>query len=132
MDYSLCKSLIVDDDRDILGILTVTLQEIGFGAIERAMNGSIALEKIEEAETAFDLIVCDWVMPEMDGMAFLHAFRELGYQTPVIMLTSKGTVDAILEAKSVGISAYIKKPFARGDLMKKVISIMGEPTGPNS
>jgi len=102
------RLLIVDDEANMRHMLSLLLGKSGY-TVDTAANGREALETVRR--TAFDVILCDLKMPEMDGMAFLEAAGDLIADTTVIMMSAFGTVDTALEAMKRGAYDYISKPF---------------------
>ena len=88
--------------------------------LEEAVNGRKAQQII--AAQSFDLILCDWEMPEMSGLELLSWFRQQAeYKTvPFIMVTSRGDKDNVVQAIQAGVSDYIGKPFTQEQLITKV------------
>jgi len=122
MDLSM-KVLIVDDFATMRRILKNILKQIGFSNITEADDGKTAL--IELKKEQFDLVLCDWNMPEMSGLELLQKVRsddELK-DTPFVMVTAEAQKDNILEAVKAGVNNYVVKPFTAetiGEKLKKV------------
>lgn len=117
------KVLVVDDSStlrrvvcDALGVFEFDLQE--------AENGHKALECLEASE--FDLVILDWVMPEMDGYELFLKMQGLEKlkTIPVIMLTAENNKDMVLKAIRSGVKHYLTKPFTREDLMARVLQVL--------
>ena len=113
--------LIVDDDKDIIGSLDPFLSRCGFDC-STAANGAIAIQKIYK--TPPDLIVCDVIMPEMDGREFLRELRKAKIQIPVIMLTQVGTTYEKIMTLEEGADDYINKPFDPMELVARIRSVL--------
>ena len=122
MDLSM-KVLVVDDFATMRRILKNILKQIGFSNIAEADNGKTALAELKKEQ--FDLILCDWNMPEMSGLELLQKIRsddEL-MDTPFVMVTAEAQKDNILEAVKAGVNNYVVKPFTAetiGEKLKKV------------
>jgi two-component system chemotaxis response regulator CheY len=122
MDLSM-KVLVVDDFATMRRILKNILKQIGFSNIAEADNGKTALAELKKEQ--FDLILCDWNMPEMSGLELLQKIRsddELK-DTPFVMVTAEAQKDNILEAVKAGVNNYVVKPFTAetiGEKLKKV------------
>jgi len=104
--------LVVDDSAVIRKVATRILEELRFSASE-AENGREALDQCRRSMP--DVVLLDWNMPVMDGIAFLVALRkEQGGTAPkVIFCTTENDVDHITRAISAGANEYIMKPFDR-------------------
>ncbi|EZQ18176.1 response regulator [Pseudomonas sp. G11-1] len=113
--------LVVDDAPFIRDLIKKALRSHFPGLqIEEAVNGSKARQLL--ARTSFDLILCDWEMPELSGLELLQWFRTQSGQekTPFIMVTSRGDRDNVVEAIKAGVSDYVGKPFSNEQLISKV------------
>jgi len=122
MDLSM-KVLIVDDFATMRGIIRNILRQIGFMNISEADDGTTAL--IELKKKRFDLILCDWYMPEMSGLELLYKMKSDDELKDIrfVMVTAETRRDNILEAVKAGVSSYIVKPFTAvtiGEKLKKV------------
>ncbi len=108
------RILIVDDDHEIG---TYIKQELGeYYKFEYAPNGREALKLV--LTRAYDLVITDVMMPEMDGITLLKAIKSNPSLTevPVILLTSKAEVSFRLEGLKKGADAFLSKPFAMEEL----------------
>ena len=116
--------LIVDDEVDILKLLSYNLKKAGFGVLE-AKDGPEALE-LAFAKTP-DLIILDIMLPNMDGTEVLKRLKRepCASTIPVIMLTAKGEeVDRIVGLE-LGAEDYITKPFSPRELVLRVRAVLG-------
>ena len=102
------RILIVDDEAPLRQSLSLLLAESGY-RVETEGNPVQALARAE-AE-AFDLILCDVRMPEMDGLSFLRRYRASGGGALMVMMSAYGGEDAALEAMREGAYDYLSKPF---------------------
>jgi two-component system chemotaxis response regulator CheY len=119
MDINM-KVLIVDDFATMRRILRNMLKQIGFKNINEADNGKTALKELKKSN--FDLILCDWNMPEMSGLELLNKVRsddELK-NIPFVMVTAEAQKDNIVEAVKAGVSNYIVKPFTAETVSEKL------------
>jgi DNA-binding response OmpR family regulator len=116
--------LVIDDNDDIRGLLSLVLQKEGYEVLEAA-GGSEALIKINESKP--DLILLDVMMPGLSGLEVLATIRESREkkisEVPVIMITAKSTTDDIDAAIELGANSYIVKPFRPANLVEKVSEI---------
>ncbi|RME00946.1 MAG: response regulator [Calditrichaeota bacterium] len=118
------KFLAVDDSPTMRRIVANTLRRIGYDDIVEAANGKDALAKLYSEK--IDFIITDWNMPEMDGLEFIQAIKsDDNYkELPILMITTRGVKDDILEAMKAGVSSYIVKPFTPQTLKEKIESIL--------
>lgn len=113
--------LVVDDAPFIRDLIKKALRSYFPGLqIEEAVNGSKARQLL--SRTSFDLVLCDWEMPELSGLELLQWFRTQPGQekTPFIMVTSRGDRDNVVQAIQAGVSDYVGKPFSNEQLISKV------------
>jgi len=76
------------------------------------------------AATPFDLVICDWSMPNMDGMEFLQWFRATHPKTPFVMLTAKTGALEFNKAKQAGADYFLMKPLLPDDLKLRLKGII--------
>jgi len=99
---------------------------MGIRDTERAMDGEAALEFFRSNPWCVDFVICDWIMPKMNGLELFAQVRNINPNIPFMMLTSKSSADAVRTAVGAGVSYYIAKPFTQETLKKKVLSIAKE------
>ncbi len=122
MDLNM-KVLIVDDFATIRRILRNILKQIGFTNIVEADDGNTALKELKKEK--FDLILCDWNMPEMPGIDLLKTLKadEKLKDIPFVMVTAEAQKENIIEAIKAGTNSYIVKPFTAetiNEILQKV------------
>jgi len=112
--------LIVDDFATMRRILKNILRQIGFTNILEADNGKAALAELKKEQ--FDLILCDWNMPEMSGLELLENLKsDDGLKDiPFVMVTAEAKKENILEAVKAGVNSYIVKPFTAETISEKL------------
>ncbi|HQR02642.1 MAG: sigma 54-interacting transcriptional regulator [Proteobacteria bacterium] len=109
--------LLVDDDPDLLHLLTIRLEAAGY-RITAANGGKHALALLA-AETP-DVVITDMRMPEIDGSALFATIRKDFPGLPVIMLTAHGTIPEAVEATRSGVFSYLTKPYEPQALLAEV------------
>src|SRR5713226_783448 len=102
------KILIVDDEPSNRKILGQELTHRGY-AVETANDGSEALRKAESARP--DLVILDYMMPDLTGLDVLKELRKREDDTPVIMITAYGSVERAVQAMKEGAYDFITRPF---------------------
>jgi two-component system nitrogen regulation response regulator NtrX len=102
--------LVVDDEESIRESLRMILEYEGY-RVDEAAGGSAALTRV--AAGSPDAVLLDIKMPEMDGLEVLKAFRERGYDMPVLMITGHGDVGTAVEATRAGAFDFFEKPLQR-------------------
>ncbi|MBF6027695.1 response regulator [Pseudomonas sp. P115] len=113
--------LVVDDASFIRDLVKKCLRNYFPGIkLEDAVNGKKA-QAILMRET-FDLVLCDWEMPEMSGLELLTWCREQPHlkAMPFVMVTSRGDKENVVQAIQAGVSGYVSKPFTNEQLLNKV------------
>ncbi|MDE2435738.1 MAG: response regulator, partial [Sphingomonadales bacterium] len=115
------KILVIEDDRRTADFLCKGLSDAGYVA-DRAADGRDGL--FLATDGSYDAIVLDRMLPGMDGMAVLAALRAAKVPTPVLILSSLGTVDARVEGLTSGADDYLSKPFAFSELLARLKLLM--------
>jgi two-component system response regulator MprA len=113
--------LIVDDDARLLKMLQRTLTYENLKVVT-ATNGLEALAVVS-AQTP-DLIILDWMMPKMDGLAFMQKLRDDENQTMILMLTARDAIENRVEGLESGADDYLVKPFAPAELVARVHAML--------
>ena len=105
------KVLVVDDFATMRKIVKNVLKQINIENVVEAENGKHALSVLKSENV--DLIISDWMMPEMTGIEFLKVCKEDDEKKkiPFIMVTAEGQKDSVMEAIKSGVDNYIVKPF---------------------
>jgi two-component system, chemotaxis family, chemotaxis protein CheY len=113
------KILLVDDSSVMRKLVARSIRQTGLDVeiTAEAGNGKEALAILQGQP--IDLVLCDWNMPEMNGLEFIAAARGT-HQTPIVMLTTEGTAEKAQEAMAAGASGYLTKPFTPDALQAKI------------
>ena len=116
--------LIVDDHALTRDMVRVILRQFGFVNVTTAENGQKALERLQEVK--FELVICDWNMPEMKGIDLLRAMRASPKYSSIkfIMLTAEAYKESVKEAVNLKVSGYIAKPFTAAQLGEQIQKVM--------
>jgi len=114
------KILVVDDFVTMRRIVKNLLRQLGFERIVEAEDGEQALARLKGG--GFGLVVSDWNMPNMDGLALLRAVRAdpALRDTPFLMVTAEAEKAKVIEAIRAGVSNYVVKPFTAETLREKI------------
>lgn len=120
------RALIVDDSSVMRKIVERCLRQAGLDLsdVQQASNGVEALAILNQSD--FDLILSDINMPLMDGLEFVRTIRTLekAKDIPVVMITTEGGEQHVLEALSLGAKGYIRKPFTPEQVKEHVIPVL--------
>ena len=114
------KILVVDDEPDLLEQIREVLKSQKYD-VDTADDGELALDKL--FDTVYDLVILDIMLPKIDGLSILKEIRKANIDTPIIMLTAKGTVEDKIKGLDFGADDYLPKPFAIAELMARVRSL---------
>lgn len=116
--------LVVDDFASMRSVVAEVLKRAGFNDIHQAGNGQMALAKLAEQKT-IGLVISDWYMPEMDGIALLRAIKgnPKTSHIPVLMITAEGQRGNVLDAMQSGAAGYIVKPFTPQALHDRLVAM---------
>ncbi len=109
--------LLVDDEDSIRNTFAIFLQRAGYAVTSAA---AIAPARKLLHEQAFDLVVSDIVLPDEHGLQLLNEIRQLGLNTPVILITGQPSVDNAAESLRQGAFDYLLKPVKKDDLLRVV------------
>ena len=99
--------LYVDDEINLLDIGKLFLERLGDFTVTTASRVTVAINLLND--TSFDVIISDYQMPEMDGIAFLKYLKSHNHTTPFILFTGKGREEVVIEALNNGADFYLQK-----------------------
>ncbi len=114
------KVLVVEDQSEARSMLRNMLLELGINQVFESNDGREALTFIDSAFDFVDVIICDWNMPNMNGVELLRQLRSVDPDIPFLMVTGRSDMESVIEAKSSGVTAYISKPFSPQQLEAKL------------
>ncbi len=120
------KILIIEDEKDLVGILKRGLEENSF-TVEVAYDGEEGLYLAENFP--YDLIVLDLMLPKIDGFKILEKLRQKQKDVPVVVLTAKGEVEDRVKGLDLGADDYISKPFAFSELLARLRAVLRRHKG---
>ena len=121
---SIPRLLVVEDETKTRASITEGFQLEGWNVLP-AGNGAEAVDLLERE--AFDLVILDWLLPDRDGLDVLRHFRQRGGQTPVLILTARGTVPDRVAGLESGADDYLTKPFAFAELLARSRALLRRP-----
>jgi DNA-binding response OmpR family regulator len=113
--------LVADDDKDILQLLRLRLELLGYDVVQ-AVNGVEALELAREQEPA--LAILDVMMPGLNGLEVVRKLRAENSRMPIILLTARIQESDVAAGLDAGADAYLGKPFDAADLRDKVHELL--------
>ena len=121
---SAMRVLVIDDDKDIIDLVSLVLNDLNVQTVWTALDGKTGLDIFLQFRNQVDLIICDWMMPGMEGIDILDEIRDVNVVVPFIMLTAKRTLPDVKAARKSGVDAYIMKPFKLDDLKNKILALV--------
>jgi two-component system chemotaxis response regulator CheY len=117
--------LVVDDQQMMRDFITARLRELGISQVALAASATEALKQLHEEK--FDLIISDWIMPDMTGLDLVKAVRghPVLKKMPIIMASTWPGRDQMEQAKAEGVDHYLVKPFQTVQLRDSLEDIFG-------
>lgn len=116
--------MVVDDARISTVVVRRALDQAGYTDLRSARSGADALAQLDERPA--DIIVADWLMPEMDGLALTHRIREfdevLNRYTYVILLTAKEGATALQQAFDEGVDDFVHKSSMAHEMLPRIMA----------
>jgi len=115
------RILVVDDEPSIVDAVATALRYEGF-EVDEATGGRDALRSVAEREP--DLVVLDWMLPDLEGIEVGRRIRERGFKSAILFLTAKDTIENKVEALRAGGDDYVTKPFSLAEIVARVQAIL--------
>jgi two-component system response regulator MprA len=116
------RVLVVDDDPQVVRLLRVNLELEGYDVVS-ASDGQQALDAVDADSP--DLVVCDVMMPGMDGVEVVRRLRADNKTVPVVMLSAKAMRSDMRAGLDAGANEYVTKPFDPAELIEVVDRLLG-------
>jgi two-component system chemotaxis response regulator CheY len=122
------KCLVVDDSATMRRIVVNALKTIGYADIVEAGDGQEALAK---CDGSIEMVITDWNMPTMGGLDLVRNLRgnPATAKVPILMVTTRGVKEDILQAVQAGVNSYILKPFTPQVLKEKLDQVTSGAAG---
>jgi two-component system chemotaxis response regulator CheY len=119
------KFLVVDDSVTMRRIVLNSLRNLGYNNFVEANDGKEAFEKLSSDDT-INFIITDWNMPVLSGLEFVKLIRSTQSfaEIPVLMVTTRGIKEDIIEALHARVNNYVVKPFTAAVLREKIEQIL--------
>lgn len=119
------KFLVVDDSVTMRRIVANSLKAIGYEAFVEAGDGKEALSKLS-GDDSINFVITDWNMPEVSGLELVKSIRSTDKfaKLPILMVTTRGLKEDIVEALQARVNNYIVKPFTPQILREKIDQIL--------
>ena len=113
--------LVIEDNKNMRKLICATLKQIGYSTFE-AEDGEVGLDVLDT--THIDLIICDIMMPNMDGYEFTETLRDGHCETPIIIVTAKEQLEDKKKGFSIGADDYMVKPIDFEELILRIGAIL--------
>jgi len=113
------RILVAEDDKRLADVLDQSLTEAGW-EVEVVHDGRSAYGRALPDGIPYDVLLLDWMLPELDGVAVCRRLRELGVTTPVLMLTARADVRDRIDGLDAGADDYLPKPFDLDELLARL------------
>jgi two-component system, OmpR family, response regulator len=113
------RVLLAEDDLRLAAVLEQSLIEAGW-EVEVVHDGRSAFGRALPDGLPYDVLLLDWMLPEMDGLTVCRRLRDLGVTTPVMMLTARGEVRDRIHGLDAGADDYMPKPFDLDELLARL------------
>ncbi len=111
--------LVAEDEPRLAALLEQSLAEAGW-EVDVYADGRSAYDAVLSGGTDYDILLLDWMLPQMDGVSVCRRLRELGVRTPVLMLTARTTVPDRITGLDAGADDYLVKPFDLDELLARL------------
>lgn len=115
------KVLVAEDDSSTNRLLCAILRRAGYEPVS-AVDGEDALQKLDEAH--IDLLLCDVMMPRLDGFELTRMIRESGSMLPILMVTAKSLPEDRYTGFLVGTDDYITKPIDKEEMLLRIKALL--------
>jgi two-component system sensor histidine kinase/response regulator len=126
MEYAALNFLVVDNVSAMCQVTANKLRALGARSVQTAANGQEALNLLKGGQV--DVVLSDWTMPVMDGMALLQAMRasETLAKIPLVLVTAEIDREKVTQAIALGVSDFLVKPYTTARLEEKIASALGK------
>ena len=121
------RILVAEDDRRLADLLDQSLTEAGWD-VEVVYDGGSAYGRALPDGVPYDVLLLDWMLPELDGITVCRRLRALGLTTPVLMLTARGDVRDRIDGLDAGADDYLAKPFDLDELLARLRALVRRST----
>lgn len=125
-DHRSQRILVVDDEPSIVDAVATALRYEGY-EVDESPGGRDALAKVQEREP--DLIVLDWMLPDLEGIEVGRRLRTQGFKTAILFLTAKDDTENKIDALRAGGDDYVTKPFSLAELVARIEAILRRTAG---
>jgi two-component system, chemotaxis family, chemotaxis protein CheY len=129
IDFNLLRFLVIDDNALTRRVVRMLLQRFGAGEIYEADDGATGLEAVIHFMP--DIVIADWVMPNLDGLELTRVIRQAGLNAdpyvPIIMLSAYSEPARIAKAHDAGVTQFLIKPISVQALYNAIVTVVANP-----
>ena len=118
------RALLVEDEKKMASFIERGLKEEGY-AVDVAEDGEKGWEYASVND--YDVIILDWMLPKMNGLALCTKIRQTGIRTPVLILTARDSTEDKIRGLDQGADDYLTKPFAFDELLARLRALLRRP-----
>ena len=118
------RILVVEDEEHLGRLIAEVLTNEGY-AVETSENGRSGLARVLSED--FDLLILDWMLPDLSGIQILRRLRAAELGVPVLMLTARTQIEDRVEGLDAGADDYLPKPFAFPELLARIRALVRRP-----
>lgn len=120
------RVLLIEDDVKVASFVAKGLKEVGF-AVDRAVDGEEGLHMA--LSEPYDMAIIDIMLPKLDGLTLIWEIRKQKVNTPILILSAKGSVDDRVKGLQTGSDDYLTKPFALSELLARAQALIRRSSG---
>lgn len=129
------RILLAEDEARLAAVLEQSLIEAGWSVDVRPDGRSAYDSALREGGDYYDVLLLDWMLPEMDGLTVCARLRQVGVRTPVLMLTARTSLTDRVSGLDAGADDYLVKPFELDELLARLRALFrrahgDDPEGP--
>jgi len=127
------KIIVAEDDPSGRNLIKLVLANMKIENVTYVSDGLSAWQEIEKAEldeSPYDLVISDWNMPIATGIELLEQMRDDDVKTPFLMITGRGLSESAVEAKILGVSAFMSKPYSPQNMIRKIDELLNQKWAP--
>ena len=128
-DFKKLTVLVVEDTAPMRKLMTSVLETLGVGRVFTADNGERGFEVFRRENP--DIVIADWHMTPMSGIELTHEIRtnmmSPNRMAPIVLVTGYSALNRVSEARDVGVTEFLVKPFSANDLAKRLAYVINKP-----
>ena len=129
IDFNLLRFLVIDDNALTRRVVRMLLQRFGADEVYEADDGATGLEAVIHFMP--DIVIADWVMPNLDGLELTRVIRQAGLNAdpyvPIIMLSGYSEPARIAKAHDAGVTQFLTKPISLQALYDAIVTVVANP-----